>query len=67
MNIIENWSDEGSDWEVERVENPYVIISKHQPSRGLSYIELPTEQTNSAKRLINLKNDDDECFSLVSC
>ena len=29
---------------------------------GASYIKLPTELRNSAKGLINIKNDDNECF-----
>ena len=30
--------------------------------RGSSYIKLPQELRNSAKGLINMKNEDNECF-----
>ena len=32
------------------------------PLNGSSYIELPPELRNPAKGLINLKNNDNECF-----
>ena len=35
---------------------------KYEPLKGSSYIQLPSELRNSAKGLINLKNDDNECF-----
>ena len=35
---------------------------KYEPMKGSSYIKLPTELRNSAKGLINMKNEDNECF-----
>ena len=35
---------------------------KYTPLAGSSYIELPEELRNSKKGLINLKNEDNECF-----
>ena len=35
---------------------------KYEPLKGSSYIQLPQELRNSAKGLINLKNNDNECF-----
>ena len=35
---------------------------KYEPLKGSSYIQLPQELRNSAKGLINLKNDDNERF-----
>ena len=40
----------------------YIDIVIYKPLKGSSYIELPTELRNSAKGLINLKNNDNECF-----
>ena len=38
-------------------------MTKYEPFKGGSYIELPTELRNSAKGLINLQNKDDCCFA----
>ena len=35
---------------------------KYKPTNGSSYIKLPQELKNSAKGLINIKNEDNECF-----
>lgn len=40
----------------------HIILTKYNPLNGSSYIELPTELRNSSKGLINLKNQDNECF-----
>lgn len=37
-------------------------IVEYQPLKGSSYIELPIELRNSMKGLINIKNNDNECF-----
>ena len=34
----------------------------YEPTKGSSYIPLPAELRNSLKGLVNLKNDDNECF-----
>ena len=34
----------------------------YKPLNGSSYMELPTELRNSKKGLINIKNEDEECF-----
>ena len=57
-----NSISEGSGWTIESVENHYLNIVKYEPMKGSSYIQLPEELRNSAKGLINLKNDDTECF-----
>ena len=62
LNKIAVWMSEGSGWTVQSVDNHYLNVVKYQPIRGSSYIQLPTELRNSLKGLINMKNDDNECF-----
>ena len=62
LNFVAVWVSEGSGWSVKSVDAHYLNIVKYEPMKGSSYIQLPTEFRNSAKGLINLKNDDNECF-----
>ena len=62
LNIIAQWISEGSGWTVESVDNHYLNIVQYQPMKASSYIKLPQELRNSAKGLINMKNEDNECF-----
>ena len=62
LNKIAQWVSEGSGWTIQSVDNHYLNIVKYQPMNGSSYIELPPELRNSAKGLINMKNEDNECF-----
>ena len=62
LNFIALWVSEGSGWTIESVENHYLNIVKYKPMNGSSYIQLPEELRNSAKGLINLKNNDNRCF-----
>ena len=62
LNKIAQWISEGSGWIVQSVDNHYINIVKYEPMRGSSYIKLPQELRNSAKGLVNLKNEDNECF-----
>ena len=57
LNIISKWLSEGSGWAINFIENHYINIANYNP-----YIKLPQELQNSAKGLINLKNNDYECF-----
>ena len=56
------WISEGSGWTIESVDNHYLNIVQYQPMKGSSYIKLPQELRNSKKGLINMKNEDNECF-----
>ena len=58
---IENWSLQGSGWEIESIELAYVNIAKYQPLRGGTYLALPTELAKK-KAIINVKNKDNECL-----
>ena len=62
LNKIAQWISEGSGWTVQSVDNHYLNIAKYEPMKGSSYIQLPSELRNSAKGLINMKNEDNECF-----
>ena len=62
LNTIDKWVSEGSGWVIDRIDSHYINVTTYKPQNGSSYIELPIELQNPAKRLINIKNKDDECF-----
>ena len=62
LNLISQWISEGSGWTIQSVDSHYLNIVKYKPMNGSSYIQLPSELRNSAKGLINMKNEDNECF-----
>ena len=62
INKIAVWISEGSGWTIQSVDNHYINVVKYEPIKGSSYIKLPTELRNNAKGLINMKNEDNECF-----
>ena len=62
LNKIAQWISEGSGWSIQSVDNHYINIVKYEPIKGKSYIQLPQELRNSSKGLINMKNEDNECF-----
>ena len=62
LNQISQWISEGSGWTIQSVDSHYLNIVKYKPMKGSSYIQLPNELRNSAKGLINMKNEDNECF-----
>ena len=61
LNIISQWVSEGSGWTVESIESHHLNIANYSPLKGSSYIALPPEIKKS-KGLINIKNEDNECF-----
>ena len=62
INRIGNWLSEGSGWTIKSVDNHYVNIAQYKPLKGSSYIKLPEELRHPKKGLINIKNNDNECF-----
>ena len=62
LKMIAQWVSEGSGWTIQSVDNHYLNIVQYQPMKGSSYIKLPQELRNSKKGLINMKNEDNECF-----
>ena len=62
LNKIAQWISEGSRWTIQSVDHHYLNIVKYKPMNGSSYIQLPTKLRNNAKGLINIRNEDNECF-----
>ena len=62
LNTIDKWVSEGSGWVIDRIDSHYINVTLYKPLKDSSYIELPTELRNSKKGLINMKNEDEECF-----
>ena len=60
LNKIAQWISEGSGWTIQSIENHYINIVNYDPLKGSSYIKLPQELKN--RGLINLQNEDNECF-----
>ena len=47
---------------IEQVQDIHININNYDPLAGSSYIQLPPTLRNSMKGLINVKNEDIECF-----
>ena len=62
VNKIQKWISGGSGWTIQSVDGHFINVVKYRPLKGSSYIPLPKKLQNSAKGLINLKNEDNECF-----
>ena len=60
LNKIAQWISEGSGWTIQSIENHYINIVNYSPLKGSSYIKSPQELKN--RGLINLQNEDNECF-----
>jgi hypothetical protein len=53
---------EGSNWKLRRIPNIFIKIHKVKPARGASYIPTPPRLNNPKSGLMNIRNDDQECF-----
>ena len=62
LNVIDKWVSEGSGWVIDRIDSHYLNVTPYKPLSGSSYIKLPAKLGNSRKGLINIKNEDNECF-----
>ena len=62
LNGIGVWVSEGSGWTISSIDEHYINTVVYKPTKGSSYIPLPVGLQNSTKGLVNLKNDDNECF-----
>ena len=62
LNVIDKWISEGSGWVIDQIDSHYLNVILYKPLNGSSYIELPLELRNPKKGLINIKNQDNECF-----
>ena len=58
---IQNFNQRGSNWRFERVISLDVHFTDFQPLRGSTFLPLPTK-ISTKKAVINMKNNDDQCF-----
>ena len=61
MESLAKFQREGSGWVVDSIEELVLHTVKHNPLNGSSYIELPKKLANK-KAIINMKNEDNQCF-----
>jgi len=57
----EHWNEEGSGWNVEKIELFYVKIARYDPLVVGSYLPLPLNLAKK-KEIVNVKNRDNECL-----
>ena len=62
MARIGRWMNQGSGYIINSVNDRYINVVKYNPLGGNSYIPLPPELQHPRKRLINMENENDECF-----
>ena len=62
LNLLDVWEGKGSGLIIEQVQDIHININNYDPLAGSSYIQLPPTLRNSMKGLINVKNEDIECF-----
>ena len=55
-----------SGWTLDKVENVWVNISSYNPIRGSCHIPTPSRLVGK-QAIINVKNDDCNCFLYVVC
>ena len=59
---VEFYSNEGSGWIIDKIEDIWINISNYEPLSGSSYIPLAPELDHPMKGLIKIKNKDNNCF-----
>ena len=62
LNGIAFWLSEESGWTISSLDEHYINTVVYGPLKSSSYIPLPVELRNSSRGLVNLKNEDNECF-----
>ena len=62
LNGIAVWLSEGSGWVISSIDEHCINTVVYDPLKGSSYIQLPQELRNSTRGLVNIKNDNNECF-----
>ena len=58
---IQNFNQRGSNWRFQRVLSLGIHFTDFQPLRGSTYLPLPKKIVDR-KAVINMENDDDQCF-----
>ena len=59
---IENVKLKDTGWSIKRIHVVYLKSFTNKPVRGSSYIPTPEKYSNAKCGLINIQNDDQECF-----
>ena len=59
---VERGEHEGSGWTIHSSLQHLIAISEIASCKGSSYFLLPQELRNPMKILINIQNEDNECF-----
>ena len=62
LNVIAVWLSEGSGWIIVSIDDYYINTAVYDVLLGSLYIQLPAELQHLNKGLINLINNDNECF-----
>ena len=52
----------GSGWTVKQIKGFVITTNTQKPSRGSSYIPTPEKLNNSKLGLVNIQNEDEQCF-----
>ena len=58
---IESYTEKGSGWYFKEVDKLEIHTVEYNPTKGSSYISLPSWISNK-KAIVNIKNKDDKCF-----
>ena len=58
---IQNFNQRGSNWRFQRVISLDILFTDFQPLRGSTFLPLPSK-ISTKKAVINMKNNDDQCF-----
>ena len=58
---IEDWSERGSGWILDKILEAFINVARYQPMRGGSYMPLPKKLQNK-KAIINVQNTDNHCL-----
>ena len=61
-NKLSKYDVNGSGWVFDIILSHDLHVSKYNPTRGSSYLELPKKLKNPMKGLINIVNNDEKCF-----
>jgi predicted nucleic acid-binding Zn-ribbon protein len=62
LNRFEHINHKGSGYTVKKINHVFLKSYKVKPIRGTSYIPTPEKFANSRCGLVNIKNEDQECF-----
>ena len=61
--LYENYLREGSNWTLDNIDYVRIHVFEYNPLKGSSYIALPQALSHPKKKILNIKNlDDEKCF-----